>query len=192
MLRRPSDSSRPREQVRSQPDSHELSRARGPHSTQHPERMPGSPPVRVPHPRLHSFVTQSAARSPVCEKSAAAQRTNHSKAQRHNKSAPDTVAGSCIFASLYGQDFKNIPQTKTPVLTPCASNLFRSRNDTYYADDTHLLRSHMTAHQTTLLREGLRQFLYTGDVYRRYNSCDMYHPLCTAALFRDCVRSRLI
>ena len=101
------------------------------------------------------------------------------------------MAGSCIFASLYGQDFKNIPKTKTPVLTPCAANLFRSRNDTYYADDTHLLRSHMTAHQTTLLREGLRQFLYTGDVYRRYISCDVYHPLCTAALFRDCVRSRL-
>ena len=32
----------------------------------------------------------------------------------------------------------------------------RSRSDTYYLDDARLLRSHMTAHQTTLLRQGRR------------------------------------
>ena len=52
------------------------------------------------------------------------------------------------------------------LLTP-PDHVSRSRNDTYYLDDTRLLRSHMTAHQTTLLREGHRRFLYSGDVYRR-------------------------
>jgi len=53
----------------------------------------------------------------------------------------------------------------------------RKPSDTYYisrlggrevssSDDT-LLRTHTSAHQSTLLREGLEAFLCTGDVYRR-------------------------
>jgi phenylalanyl-tRNA synthetase alpha chain len=30
-----------------------------------------------------------------------------------------------------------------------------------------VLRTHMTAYQVPLLREGHRAFIYTGDVYRR-------------------------
>jgi len=62
------------------------------------------------------------------------------------------------------------------LLTP-PDHVSRSRNDTYYLDDTHVLRSHMTAHQTTLLRQGLRSFLYSGDVYRR-DAVDACHYFC--------------
>jgi len=53
----------------------------------------------------------------------------------------------------------------------------RSRSDTYYLDDERLLRSHMTAHQTTLLRQGRRSFLFAGDVYRR-DAVDACHYPC--------------
>jgi len=62
------------------------------------------------------------------------------------------------------------------LLTP-SDHVSRSRNDTYYVNEHHVLRSHMTAHQTTLLREGLRRFLFTGDVYRR-DAVDACHYFC--------------
>lgn len=43
----------------------------------------------------------------------------------------------------------------------------RSRNDTYYVDEATVLRTHTSAHQAQLLREGHSHFLVTGDVYRR-------------------------
>ncbi|KAJ1474699.1 hypothetical protein T484DRAFT_1831343, partial [Baffinella frigidus] len=48
------------------------------------------------------------------------------------------------------------------LMTP-PDHVSRSRSDTYYVDDEHILRSHMTAHQTTLLRQGERSFLFAGD-----------------------------
>jgi hypothetical protein len=62
------------------------------------------------------------------------------------------------------------------LLTP-EDHVSRSRNDTYYVDEGRLLRSHMTAHQTTLLREGHRRFLFSGDVYRR-DTVDACHYFC--------------
>eukprot|EP00274_Cyanoptyche_gloeocystis_P007606 CAMPEP_0196659988 /NCGR_PEP_ID=MMETSP1086-20130531/37588_1 /TAXON_ID=77921 /ORGANISM="Cyanoptyche gloeocystis , Strain SAG4.97" /LENGTH=357 /DNA_ID=CAMNT_0041994189 /DNA_START=305 /DNA_END=1375 /DNA_ORIENTATION=+ len=50
----------------------------------------------------------------------------------------------------------------------------RNPNDTYYIDNERLLRCHTSAHQTELLRQGLRAFLATGDVYRR-DSIDATH-----------------
>ena len=44
-------------------------------------------------------------------------------------------------------------------LLTAADHPSRSRSDTYYLDDHRLLRSHMTAHQTSLLREGRRSLL---------------------------------
>jgi phenylalanyl-tRNA synthetase alpha chain len=52
------------------------------------------------------------------------------------------------------------------LLTPIA-HASRRPSDTFYVDDTHVLRCHMTAHQTELLRAGYRTFLMAGDVYRR-------------------------
>jgi phenylalanyl-tRNA synthetase alpha chain len=52
------------------------------------------------------------------------------------------------------------------LLTPVA-HASRRPSDTFYVDDTRVLRCHMTAHQTELLRAGYRAFLMAGDVYRR-------------------------
>jgi phenylalanyl-tRNA synthetase alpha chain len=43
----------------------------------------------------------------------------------------------------------------------------RSKSDTYYIDDTHVLRTHTSAHQNELLKQGHKSFLVTGDVYRK-------------------------
>jgi len=52
------------------------------------------------------------------------------------------------------------------LLTP-ADHVSRSRHDTYYVNDTTVLRCHTSAHQTELLKSGAKAFLCTGDVFRR-------------------------
>lgn len=42
----------------------------------------------------------------------------------------------------------------------------RSRSDTYYFNKETVLRTHTSAHQTTMLTAGEDRFLVTGDVYR--------------------------
>ena len=42
----------------------------------------------------------------------------------------------------------------------------RSPSDTYYINQQTVLRTHTSAHQTTLLSQGHDSFLVTGDVYR--------------------------
>lgn len=42
----------------------------------------------------------------------------------------------------------------------------RKPSDTYYLDGDRLLRTHTSAHQTELLKQGSTKFLCTGDVYR--------------------------
>lgn len=46
------------------------------------------------------------------------------------------------------------------------NHVSRSMSDTYYLDKETVLRTHTSAHQTTLLNEGYDRFLVTGDVYR--------------------------
>ena len=54
----------------------------------------------------------------------------------------------------------------------------RQRSDTYYLNDTTVLRTHTSAHQTTLLQQqGLQQFLVTGDVYRRDEIDASHYPV---------------
>ncbi|MEM7371567.1 MAG: hypothetical protein AAF587_23335 [Bacteroidota bacterium] len=50
----------------------------------------------------------------------------------------------------------------------------RRLSDTYYVNATHVLRTHTSAHQTYLLQQGVRQFLVTGEVYRK-DTIDRYH-----------------
>ena len=50
----------------------------------------------------------------------------------------------------------------------------RSKSDTYYVDDNTVLRTHTSAHQTVLLKQGLTKFLVTGDVYRK-DEIDSHH-----------------
>lgn len=53
----------------------------------------------------------------------------------------------------------------------------RSLSDTYYLDIDTVLRTHTSAHQTTLLKQGYNQFLVTGDVYRRDEIDCSHYPV---------------
>jgi phenylalanyl-tRNA synthetase alpha chain len=50
----------------------------------------------------------------------------------------------------------------------------RKKTDTYYVDEQTVLRTHTSAHQNELLQKGYRNFLVTGDVYRK-DEIDKYH-----------------
>ncbi len=67
------------------------------------------------------------------------------------------------------------------------THVSRSKSDTYYVNETHVLRTHTTAHQTQLFRLGVNNFLVCGDVYRRdeVDSChyNIFHQMEGAALF---------
>ncbi|KAL4852893.1 Phenylalanine--tRNA ligase [Chlorella vulgaris] len=53
----------------------------------------------------------------------------------------------------------------------------RSQSDTYYIDNTTVLRTHTTAHQHALLSSGARDFLVTGDVYRKDEVNKTHYPV---------------
>ena len=59
------------------------------------------------------------------------------------------------------------------VLVP-EDHVSRSKNDTYYVSADTVLRCHTSAHQLSLLKQGEKRFLVTGDVYRR-DSIDATH-----------------
>mmetsp|Transcript_6362 Transcript_6362/g.9244 ORF Transcript_6362/g.9244 Transcript_6362/m.9244 type:complete len:473 (-) Transcript_6362:50-1468(-) len=56
-------------------------------------------------------------------------------------------------------------------------HISRSKSDTYYLDDNTVLRTHTSAHQTKLLRDGFDRFLVTGDVYRRDEIDKSHYPV---------------
>lgn len=43
----------------------------------------------------------------------------------------------------------------------------RSKSDTYYVNNEYVLRTHTSAHQNELLKQNIKKFLVTGDVYRK-------------------------
>jgi phenylalanyl-tRNA synthetase alpha chain len=53
----------------------------------------------------------------------------------------------------------------------------RSPSDTYYLSADTCLRTHTSAHQVGLLRQGLDRFLVTGDVYRRDEIDRSHYPV---------------
>jgi len=53
----------------------------------------------------------------------------------------------------------------------------RRPTDTYYLDEKTLLRTQTSAHQTELMRKGFRQFLVTGDVYRKDEIDKNHYPV---------------
>lgn len=53
----------------------------------------------------------------------------------------------------------------------------RTKSDCYYVNRKTLLRAHMTAHQSELLRTGLDNFLMIGDVYRRDEVDSTHFPV---------------
>lgn len=53
----------------------------------------------------------------------------------------------------------------------------RAPSDTYYIDNDTLLRTHMTAHDVSLLRAGNQAFILCGDVYRRDTVDRTHYPV---------------
>lgn len=53
----------------------------------------------------------------------------------------------------------------------------RSKSDTYYVNQTHVLRTHTSAHQNELLAQGEHNFLVTGDVYRKDEIDSTHYPV---------------
>lgn len=53
----------------------------------------------------------------------------------------------------------------------------RSLSDTYYINDTTLMRAHTSAHQCQFLRQGESAFLCSGDVYRRDEIDSSHYPV---------------
>lgn len=53
----------------------------------------------------------------------------------------------------------------------------RSKSDTYYVNENTVLRTHTSAHQNQLLEKGLRNFLVTGDVYRKDEIDHCHYPV---------------
>ena len=53
----------------------------------------------------------------------------------------------------------------------------RSPSDTYYITEKEILRTHTSAHQCSLMREGATSFLCVGDVYRRDEVDSSHYPV---------------
>jgi phenylalanyl-tRNA synthetase alpha chain len=53
----------------------------------------------------------------------------------------------------------------------------RSTSDTYYLNESTVLRTHTSAHQVDLLRKGTSRFLVAGDVYRRDEIDRSHYPV---------------
>ena len=62
----------------------------------------------------------------------------------------------------------------------------RSKKDNFYINRNYLLRAHMTAHDSELIRSGLDCFLSFGDVYRRDEVDSKHYPV-----FHQCDGVRL-
>lgn len=71
------------------------------------------------------------------------------------------------------------------LLTP-KDHVSRSKGDCYYVNKDYLLRAHMTAHTSELIRSGLNAFLTLGDVYRRDEIDSKHYPV-----FHQCDGARL-
>ena len=67
---------------------------------------------------------------------------------------------------------QNFDRLRIPV-----DHVSRSKSDTYYLNQSTVLRTHTSAHQVDLLRQGKNQFLVAGDVYRRDEIDRSHYPV---------------
>lgn len=90
-----------------------------------------------------------------------------------------------FFDERYPSEF-HFPRDLDPVVTTeaCFDSLLvpaghasRAESDTFYVDDTHVMRAHMTAHDVALLRDGHQSFISCGDVYRRDTVDRTHYPV---------------
>lgn len=70
----------------------------------------------------------------------------------------------------------SIEQNFDSLLIP-PDHVSRSKSDCYYLNQQYLLRAHMTAHQSELMKSGLDNFLMLGDVYRRDEIDSTHYPV---------------
>jgi phenylalanyl-tRNA synthetase alpha chain len=90
-----------------------------------------------------------------------------------------------IIYKHFGKDFAKF-DTLSPIVTleqnfdklliP-ADHPARGMSDTYYVDEGRVLRTHTSAHQNDLMSAGYRQFLVTGDVYRKDTIDATHYPV---------------
>lgn len=107
----------------------------------------------------------------------------------HNKENHPIQTIKTIIYDYFGERF-----TKFDHLSPKVSlednfdklmipknHVSRGPSDTYYVDDKTVLRTHTSAHQNELMCDGYKQFLVTGDVYRKdtIDSChnNVFHQM---------------
>lgn len=79
----------------------------------------------------------------------------------------------------------SIEQNFDSLLIP-EDHVSRKKSDCFYLNRNYLLRAHMTAHQTELIKMGLDNFLMLGDVYRRDEIDSTHYPV-----FHQCDAVRL-
>ena len=85
--------------------------------------------------------------------------------------------GNAIFAHFDNvRPVVTTEQNFDSLLVP-KNHVCRSRNDNYYINSTHLLRTHTSAHQRDFVGMGLDRFLVTGDVYRRDEIDSSHYPV---------------
>lgn len=70
----------------------------------------------------------------------------------------------------------SVKQCFDDLLVP-VDHVSRQPTDTYYINDDTLLRTHMTAHDSSLLRAGIPAVLLCGDVYRRDTIDRTHYPV---------------
>jgi phenylalanyl-tRNA synthetase alpha chain len=102
----------------------------------------------------------------------------------HNRpNHPLQIVKQLIFDYFQGYQKFDTLSPKVPVTANFDSLLIppdhpaRSKSDTYYLDDTTVLRTHTSAHQAELLSTGHRQFLVAGDVYRKDEIDRTHYPV---------------
>jgi len=92
----------------------------------------------------------------------------------------------CNHAQTNGRSQFRIFDDRNPVVNikNCFDDLLvgkdhvsRQSSDTYYIDSDKLLRTHTSAHQTTLISQHLDAFLCSGDVYRRDEIDSTHYPV---------------
>jgi phenylalanyl-tRNA synthetase alpha chain len=89
------------------------------------------------------------------------------------------------FKTLDGYDFKYFDDLSPFVkiednfdkLLISSDHPARSKSDTYYVNETTVLRTHTTAHQNDLLSQGYNNFLVVGDVYRKDEIDCCHYPV---------------
>ncbi len=86
----------------------------------------------------------------------------------------DYFEGYAIYDNL--SEVVTVQQNFDDLLFP-KDHSARSPADTYYMDESQVLRTHTSAHQNDLLKMGHDRFLVTGDVYRKDTIDRTHYPV---------------